>query len=93
MLGYDRMSEAIKPQRQFESAGGQLHKKEPTCAGSFLYVLAIFCAARQGYALPRRARFPHQKAQRRFFGERRSLSRMKRMSAGRKMHSDTKKLG
>ena len=44
--------------RQSESAGGQPHKKELTCADSFLYVLAIFRAAGQGYALPRRAISP-----------------------------------
>ena len=69
------------------------HKKELTCVSSFLYVLAIFRAAGQGYVLPRRARFPHKITQQRSFGERRSFSRMKRMSAGRKMHSDTKKFG
>ena len=53
MLGYDRMSEAIKPQRQFESAGGSYTKRSRLVPAPFCTFLPYF--ARRGRVMPCRA--------------------------------------
>ena len=91
MLGFDRMSAAIKPRGSLSLRGADTQKG----ADLRRFLLIRSCNILRGAAglCPAAPRNITRTAQRRAFGERRSLSRMKRMSAGRKMHSDTKKLG